>query len=182
MRKPKLIVLTAAAICVVSAPFAFGQGGNPPASTKGSGQTSGRGMTAVEQTVKGSDVGKVEQQINVLADQFIEAFKKADTSFMEKYFGEQFAAIHSNGQLYSKAQEIDNVKSGTLKWATVDTHERKIYAYGDSAVVVGLASSTGTVGGEPYSGDYRTTQLWVKQNGSWKVAAFQSTRVPAASQ
>ena len=149
MRKPKLIVFTAAAICLLVAPFAFGQGGNPPASTKESGKTSGRGMTAVEQPVKGSDVGNVEQQINALADQYIEAFKKADTSFMEKYFADRFSAIHSNGQLYSKAQEIESVKSGTPKWATVDTHDRKIYAYAESAVVVGLASSTGTVGGKP---------------------------------
>lgn len=32
---------------------AWGQGGNPPASTKESGATSGRGVTAVEQTYRG---------------------------------------------------------------------------------------------------------------------------------
>jgi len=42
-------------------------------------------------------------------------------------------------------------------------------------VVIVLASSTGTLGGEPYSGDFRTTQVWVKQKGNWKVVAFQST-------
>jgi hypothetical protein len=34
---------------------ALGQGGNPPASTKESGQTSGQGETAVEQTARSSD-------------------------------------------------------------------------------------------------------------------------------
>jgi ketosteroid isomerase-like protein len=182
MRRINVVGLALVTLCLTIAPLASGQGENPPASTKESGQTSGRGMTAVEQTVKGSNVGAVEQQINALADQYIQAFKKADTGFMEKYFADKFSAIHSNGQLYSKAQAIDNVKSGTLKWETVDTRERKIYAYGDAAVVVGLASSTGIVGGKPYSGDYRTTQVWVKQNGGWEVVAFQSTRVPTATQ
>jgi hypothetical protein len=41
------------AIALVSASLAWSQGGNPPASTKESGATSGHGMTAVEQTGTG---------------------------------------------------------------------------------------------------------------------------------
>jgi 2-iminobutanoate/2-iminopropanoate deaminase len=48
MRKVNLIVL-ALVIYLLAAPLMLGQGGNPPASTKESGATSGKGMTAVEQ-------------------------------------------------------------------------------------------------------------------------------------
>jgi ketosteroid isomerase-like protein len=126
--------------------------------------------------------GNVEQQIAALSDQFSQAFGKADTGFMEKYFTDDFTAIHSDGKLTPRAQEIDNIKSGTLKWASVDVHEKKIRVYGDTAVVISLASSNGTLSGKPYSGDFRTTQLWVKHKGDWKCAAFQSTRVASASQ
>jgi len=122
----------------------------------------------------------VEQQITALTDQLNQAFGKGDTGWMEKHFADDFTAIHSNGKLVTKAQEIDNVKTGNIKWATVDVHDRKIRAFGDTAVVVALASSTGTVGGNPYSGDFRTTQVWVRQNGNWQMVAFQSTRVPAS--
>ncbi len=57
MRKLNLILLTMVAIYVLATPIVLGQGGNPPASTKESGATSGHGMTAVEQTSKGG--GKV---------------------------------------------------------------------------------------------------------------------------
>jgi len=124
----------------------------------------------------------VEQQITALTDQLNQAFGKGDTGWMEKHFADDFTAIHSNGKLSNKAEEIDNVKTNNLKWATVDTHDRKIHVYGDTAVVVTLASSTGTVGGNPYSGDFRTTLVFVRQNGNWKMVAFQSTRVPSASQ
>ena len=50
MRKANLAVLALLAIYLLAAPLALGQGGNPPASTKESGATSGHGMTAVEQT------------------------------------------------------------------------------------------------------------------------------------
>jgi hypothetical protein len=54
MKSVKLIVLALVAIYLLAAPLALGQGGNPPASTKESGATSGHGMTAVEQTGKSS--------------------------------------------------------------------------------------------------------------------------------
>ncbi len=52
MKKATLIILALVAISLLAAPVALGQGGNPPASTKESGATSGKGMTAVEQTGK----------------------------------------------------------------------------------------------------------------------------------
>ncbi|MGZ4821961.1 MAG: nuclear transport factor 2 family protein [Terriglobales bacterium] len=178
MKSIRLIVPALIAVSLLVVSLAWAQGGNPPASTKESGKTSGHGMTAVEQAGREN----VEKQIAALSDQLTQAFAKADTGFMEKYFADDFTAIHSDGNLSTKAQEIDNVKSGALKWDSVDTHESKIHAYGDTAVRIALASSKGTVGGKPYSGDYRTTQFWVKHKGNWKIVAFQSTRVPSASQ
>ena len=178
MRNAKIIALALVAISLLVVPLAWSQGGNPPASTKESGKTSGHGMTAVEQTASAD----AEQQIAALSDQVAQAYSKADTGFMEKYFADEFTAIHSDGKLSTKAQEIDNLKSSTLKWESVDVHESKIRAYGDTAVVIRLASSKGTLGGKPYSGDFRTTQFWVKHKGNWKMVAFQSTRVASASQ
>jgi len=54
MRKMNIIVLVVVAIQLLTTTLALGQGGNPPASTKESGATSGKGMTAVEQTAEGS--------------------------------------------------------------------------------------------------------------------------------
>ena len=152
MKSMRLIASVLVAVCLLVVPLAWSQGRN------------------------------VEEQVKTLSDQFVQALGKADTGFMEKYFADDFTGIHSDGKLSTKAQEIDNVKSGNLKWATVDVHERKISVYGDTAVVTALASSTGTLGGKPYSADFRTTQVWVKHKGNWKVVAFQTTRVVSASQ
>ena len=154
MKNVNLIVLALVAISSVLVLPAWSQGGNPPASTKESGATSGHGMTPVEQTGKSSG-GNVEQQIAALAVELNQAFGKADIGWLEKHFADEFTAIHSNGKLVNKAQEIDNVKTGNVKWATVDAHDQKINVIGDTAVVVTLASSTGTVGGNSYSGDFR---------------------------
>lgn len=51
MRKVRLIVLALVAICLLAAPLALGQGGNPPASTKESGQTSAVATAASDSRV-----------------------------------------------------------------------------------------------------------------------------------
>jgi ketosteroid isomerase-like protein len=149
---------------------------NPPASAKESKQTSGHGMTAVEQT----DKGNVEQQIKTLQEQLVQATFESDTSLLEKFLAEDYTAIHSDGKLSTKAQEIENFKSGALKYESIDVHERKIRAYGDTAIVNSQASVKARINGKPVSGDFRSTRVWVKQKSNWKIVAFQATRIPAS--
>ena len=177
MKSVKFIVLALVAISLLLVLPAWSQGGNPPASTKESGVTSGHGMTGVEQKGESS-----EQQIAELSDQVIQAQLKDDTSFFEKYLADDAAIIHGDGTVWTKAQEIENLKSGTLKYETIETRERKIRVYGDTAVVTFLIFFKGAVSGKPYSGDLRRTMVWVKQKGNWKTVAYQVTRVVPASQ
>ena len=151
MRKVTLSVLALVVVLLLAAPLALGQGGT------------------------------VEQQISALSDQFIQAQLKDDTSFFEKYLGDDATIIHSDGTIWTKAQEIANLKSGTLKYESIETRERKIRVYGDTVVVTFLIFFKGVLGGKPYSGDNRRTMVWVKQKGNWKTVAYQVTRVVPAS-
>src|SRR5712691_8584558 len=180
MRNIKPVVLALVATYLLVAPFAFGQGGNPPASTKESGKTSGKGMTAAEQTGKSSG-GNVEQQINTLTDQVVQALLKGDTSFFEEYYADDAMIIHGRGDQYTKAQEIETFKSGAHKFEAYDVHERKIHTYGDTAVANMEASAKGLINRQPFSGDYHVTRVWVKQKGNWKLVLYQVTPIAGAS-
>ncbi len=178
MRKVNLIALALVAIYLLAAPLALGQGGNPPASTKESGATSGKGMTAVEQT--GESGANVEQQIKSLTDQLLQAYLKGDTSFFEKCYADDAKIIHGDGKMTTKAQEIEGFKSGTLKYESIDMRELTIRAFGDTAVVYGLVSGKGMINGKPFSSDFRKTWVWAKQNGNWKLETYHITRIPAS--
>jgi uncharacterized protein (TIGR02246 family) len=180
MKSMRSIVLVVVCL-LLTVPPTWGQGANPPASTRESGQTTGNGMTAVEQTGKTSG-GTVEQQIKALQAQLTQAFLKSDTTFFEKYFADDYTAIYAAGKLYTKAQVIENFKSGATKYESIDEREAKIRTYGDTAVVNSLFSVKGVTNGKPFSGDIRNTRVWVKQNGDWKLVAFQNTQVASANQ
>jgi hypothetical protein len=91
-------------------------------------------------------------------------------------------AIHGDGKLSTKAQEIENFKSGAVKYESIEVREEKIRTYGDAVVVNLLGSVKATINGKPYGGDFRNTRVWVKQNGNWKIVVFQTTRVASATQ
>ena len=125
--------------------------------------------------------GSAEQQISALSDRMIQAQLKADTSYFEKYYADDATIVHGNGKLFTKSAEIADLKSGSLKYESVEVRERKIHVYGDTAVVDFLISFKGVVGGKLFPGDLRRTVVWVKQKGNWKVVAYQVTRIPPTS-
>jgi ketosteroid isomerase-like protein len=147
MNRVNLVLLIVVVVYLLAAPIASGQGGT------------------------------VEHQIAALADQVLQADLRADTSFMEKHFADDYTAIYASGQLCTKAQDLESIKSGDLKYEALDVRERKIRIYGDTAVVIVLVSAKGTRSGKPFSGDFRSTWIFVKQKGNWKKVAFQATRV-----
>ena len=152
---------------------AWGQGGNPPASTQESGATSGHGMTAVEQTYKGA----VEQQIKALHEQGRQAALKGDAVFFEKGLAQQYFGIGGDGRLRTKAEAIEDFKSGGVKYVSIDERDVRVETFGDTAIVNSTASVKATIQGKPVNGDYRATFVYVKEHGNWKEVAFQATPV-----
>ena len=136
----------------------------------------GLGHAAVAQATDAA-TGNAQQEIKALQGQVVQAILKSDTSVLEKLYADDYIAIHGDGVLTTKAQEIENFKSGVTKYDSITVREAKIRIYGNAAVVNALASVKTLVNGKPYSGDVRNTRVWVKDGGNWKLVVFQTTRV-----
>jgi hypothetical protein len=166
-------IFFAASVLGAGSLSAWGQGGNPPASTKESGQISGRGYTGVEQTFNGN----VEQQIRTLHDQGRQAALKGDAGFFEEHLGPDYFGIGGDGRMRTKAESIQDLKSGNIHYTSIDERDVKVNAYPNTAIVNSMASVKLTSNGKPIAGDYRATFVYVKQGDKWREVAFQSTPV-----
>ena len=145
------------------------------------GRTSARAKTAGKQTAQGSGEN-VEQQIKELHAQLMEATLKHDPGFLEKYLADDYMAIRNDGKLTTKVQEIENYKSGVTKYESIEIREATVRIHGKTVIYNSLNSLKATINGKPFSGDVRNTRVWIKQNGNWKIAAFQATQVGPASE
>ena len=176
MKSARLIALILIAVPLMTTPAAFGQGGNSSASTRENGPISGNGEAATEQTAKESG-RSVELQIKTLHEQSRQAALKGDTGFLEKYLTDDYLGVGSDGRLITKDQDVQMLKSGAIKYEAIDERDVKVRVYGDTAIVIALASIKLIVDGKPIRGDHRATFVWVKQEGNWKEASFQATRI-----
>jgi ketosteroid isomerase-like protein len=122
--------------------------------------------------------GNAEAQVKALVDELVRAILKGDTSFYEKYYADNAVSVHGTGVVYTKAKEIDELKSGALKYESYTLRDETIHVNGNTAVVVTLVSGKGVLESKPFNQDFRTSYVWVKQQGNWKLVLRQVTRIP----
>ena len=177
MKQLKLIVFVLTAICLLAVPLALGQRENPPASIKEGGATSGKGMTAIEQTGKGNKAGE-QTAVEKLDDELFAADLTGDAAFFEKNLADNYVRIDAHGEIRNKAETIDRYKSGLRKLEALDLRNREVRMFGNIAIVTREDNAKGRVGSNEFSGTYRKTVVYVKgKNGQWLNINFQSTKV-----
>ncbi len=138
------------------------------------------GNAQAGQTAKASGSG-VEQQIDALTQQIMQAQVHGDPAPYQKYYADNAIIIHAAGQVFTKSEEIANLKSGETKYESYDVRNKTVHLYRDTAVVESLVAAKGILKGQPFDSEFRVTRIWAKSSGNWKVVVFQTTRVAPPS-
>jgi ketosteroid isomerase-like protein len=134
-------------------------------------------------TLSGSNLGaadpaaaSVEQQLTKMENDWADSYVKRDPSFAQKNTTDDFMFVGPDGNVVNKADYVKAITGDTTFTAFKITN-LKVRSYGDTAVVIGLATISAETKGENESGDYSFTDVFVKQNGVWKAASGQATQV-----
>ncbi|MGE5359973.1 MAG: SgcJ/EcaC family oxidoreductase [Bacteroidales bacterium] len=118
-----------------------------------------------------------ETDLNDIETRWLKATVDGDASFLERIYADNYTFVNPMGQLMTREQDINDVKSGNLKFTSAEPSNVQTRVFGDAAIVTGIVTINGTYGGENISGRYRWTDTFVRQNGQWKVAASQVNRI-----
>jgi ketosteroid isomerase-like protein len=125
----------------------------------------------------GSSSDKVREEIRALETARNEAIVHGDAAALERMTSDDYTFITLRGELRTKAEIVKGFSSGAFKYGSREISDLNIRVYENAAVVTGRSSQKGTENGKDYSGDYRFTRVYVKQNGQWLTVALQATRV-----
>lgn|SRR5215469_3327487 len=120
----------------------------------------------------------VEAELERLDDEVVEASKRGDASFFEKFLADDYTGVGTSGHPSTKADTVEFVGSGKLKIGGWKINDRKIRVGGELAVITQEEQYTDSYRGTTdISGAYRVTLVFVKtKNGQWQEVVWQATK------
>ena len=117
----------------------------------------------------------VEDSIRALEEARGQALIRQDTVALSRMLAPEFTEISRLGTVRSRADNIRDIASGTLRLATVRYDSQAVKIYGDVAILTGIADNTGTFAGMPFTGRIRYTRVFVRRDGRWQAVLMQQT-------
>jgi ketosteroid isomerase-like protein len=122
----------------------------------------------------------MREQIETLETQWKKAVLANDLDAMDHLLSEDYLGISANGQVVTKPQQIDRMRTHTFAINSIDVSDVKIKLISQhAAIVTSLAQVDGTNDGRPLHGSFRYTRVYQRiPNDGWKITSFEATRVP----
>ncbi|TAL60836.1 MAG: nuclear transport factor 2 family protein [Bacteroidetes bacterium] len=104
------------------------------------------------------------------------ADKKTDT--LKNFFHEKAMFVHMGGS-WSKEQEINIIKNGFIWYKKADIHDVTVNIIDNTAILLNRITLLAVVGGNEVSNSFVVTEVYVKQNSSWKLGSLSFSHLPA---
>jgi ketosteroid isomerase-like protein len=106
------------------------------------------------------------------------AFLDADVAALERVLTPDFTLTLSNGEVSTRADEINELRSGEVHYDVFENYDMLARVYGnDTAVVLGKTRVKGTADGKPFDRIVQFTDTLIKRDGHWQLAAGHVSRI-----
>ena len=149
----------------------------------GASLAAGPGVPAASGDVEPSPDGKPtpgsEQAVLAAHDRRIAATIAGDLAALAAMMTDDLTYTHSSGVEETKAEFLDGLKAGKYVYREIAPRDRRVRVHGEAAIVSGPCHVVIEPGGKRTEIDLYFTELYVKEAGRWRMALWQSTRLPA---
>jgi ketosteroid isomerase-like protein len=117
-------------------------------------------------------------EIDQLEQTWRDAIIHRNVQALDGLLAEDYIAIGANGMLQSKEQTLENLKSGSVRFNSIEVSDRKVRFYGETALVTSRAEVSGATPEGDMTGSYRYTRVYVRDpHGDWKIVSFEASRI-----
>lgn len=116
-------------------------------------------------------------QIQQAERQLIKAQLASDADVLDTLLADDLIFVGPDGRLYSKADDLEGHRSGTMRLTHSSPHEPIIKLLSGVAIVSVVVDLRGFIAEQPIDGSYYYTRVWTNQNGPWQVMAGHCTLV-----
>ena len=104
------------------------------------------------------------------------AIAASDLDTLGRGWAEDYRFTNERGDVVTKAQLLEVIASGNLKYESVANDDIEVRIFADAALMTGNTSVTWQFAGQRFSGLYRFTEVYVKRGGRWQAVAGHVSR------
>ena len=109
-------------------------------------------------------INNLTEEVTRLNLRWMESYVGRDTAFLEQYLADDYVSTFPDGTVLDKQGEIESLKSGDIALTEMTPSEMNVRTYDGAAVITGRSTIKANVKGEKVSGEYRFTDVWIKQD------------------
>jgi len=118
----------------------------------------------------------LEQEVIDLSKEKWRWMSERKVDSLEALFHEKAVFVHMGGS-WGKEQELEIIKSSGIHYKQADIHEVSVFIIGATAILLNRITLLAVVGGNEVTNPFVVTEVYVQQEGSWKLASLSFTRL-----
>ncbi|WP_298906656.1 nuclear transport factor 2 family protein [uncultured Nostoc sp.] len=119
------------------------------------------------------------QELENLEVELREAMLCNDITALDRLLADEVIFTDPQGSVIDKVEDLSLHQSGNLVVTSYETDELIVRVFGSTAITNLKVRLTGLFKGESFSGVYRYTRTYLKQNERWQIIAAQATAIAA---
>jgi len=113
--------------------------------------------------------------VAALDTQYQAAVEKNDVATMDRILADDFVLVTGAGKSYTKADLLDEARSGRIIYERQDDTEQKVRLFGNTAVVTAKLTAKGTESGKPFDYSVWFSDTYVRTPSGWRYVFGQSS-------
>lgn len=119
---------------------------------------------------------EAEQEILKLSRDKWQWMAERNADALERLFHQEAFFVHM-GATMTRAQELETIREGRIQYKQADIQEATARILGNTAIVLNRIRLTAVVGGNEVVNPFMVTEVYVRQDGAWKLAVLSFTRL-----
>ena len=106
------------------------------------------------------------------------AMTHQDIKALQPMLADDLIYCHSNGRCETKAQLLESIRSGRIRYNSVDILSLRPRPAAGAVIVNGSIAVDGAADGLPVKMQLVYMGVYVRRDGQWRLAAWQAARLP----
>ncbi len=117
-----------------------------------------------------------EQEIIDLSKEKWQWMSDKNVDLLKNLFHEKAVFVHMGGS-WGTERELNIIESGGIWYKKADIHEVSVNIIDNTAILLNRIDLLAEVGGNEVTNPFEVTEVYVKQNGTWKLGSLSFTRL-----